>query len=142
VTSDRPIAIRWFHRLILASAIVGIGNILFHYGLLRNMAIASGSSGAGPLLGMILAGLYYLIFRFFIYSRASNIAKWVYVAITAYSIATMWFSMPHVVAVGRSYAIADFISYACQLAATAMLFRADATQWLRRKGSARGYTEG
>ncbi len=124
-------------RFYLAATLVGIANILSHYGALRNLAISKGASPAGPLLGILVLVLSYLIFRFFIYRSRNNVAKWVFVVVTAVSAAMIPLRLSEVAAVGRVYAVFDGLAFALQLAAMAMLFRADAKIWLGRKGDVR-----
>ena len=131
--SDQPKSIRLFNRLNLAATLVGISNILGHYGALRDSAISKGASPAGPLLGILLLLLSYLIFWFFIYRRGSNIAKWVFVVVTAVSVAMIPLKLGETIAVGQFYAVIDGIAFVLQLAAMAMLFRVDAKVWLGRK---------
>lgn len=136
MAGEKPTSIIWFNRLFLASAVVSVGNILAHYGLLRSMAISQGTSPIGPILGIALVMLEYMIFRFFIVSRSSGIAKWVFVAVTAFSVAMVPLNLPAVFGVGRMYAATDIFSYVLELAAAMMLFRKDATRWFRRDRTA------
>lgn len=129
----KPKSIRLFNRFNLAATLIGVANIVTHYGVLRNRAIANGSSPAGPFLGIVLLALSYWIFRFFIYRRGSRIAKWLFVIVTAGAAAMIPFNLGEVLAVGTLYAATDGVAFAAQIAATAMLFRADAGLWLRRK---------
>lgn len=131
--SDRPKSIRSFNEFNLAATLVGICNTLIHYGVLRELAISKGASPAGPLIGILLLILYYLIFWFFIYRRGSGIAKWVFVVVTAVSVALVPYRLGEVLAVGKIYAVIDGIAFASQLAAMAMLFRDEAKDWLNRK---------
>ena len=135
--SNRPKSITLFNRLNLAATLVGIFNILVHYGVLRDSAISKGASPAGPFLGILLLVLSYLIFWFFIYRRGSNVAKWVFVVVTAVSVAMIPLKLGEVIAVGKIYAVIDGMAFALQLAAMAMLFRADSKIWLGRKGDLR-----
>lgn len=131
--SNKPKSITIFNRLNLAATLVGISNILVHYGALRDAAISKGASPAGPFLGILLLVLSYLIFWFFIYRRSSNVAKWVFVVVTAVSAAMIPLQLAEVIAVGQIYAVIDGIAFALQLAAMAMLFRVDSKVWLGRK---------
>ncbi len=130
---NRPKSIRSFNGLNLAATLVGVFNILIHYGILRELAISKGASPAGPFIGILLLILSYLIFWIFIYRRGSGIAKWVFVVVTAVSVALIPFRLGEVLAVGKIYAGIDAIAFASQLAAMAMLFRHDAKDWLNRK---------
>ena len=131
--SNKPKSITLFNRLNLAATLVGIANILVHYGVLRASAISRGASPAGPVLGILLLVLSYLIFWFFIYRRGSNLAKWVFVAVTAVSVAMIPLRLGEVIAVGNVYLVIDGIAFALQIAAMAMLFRVDSKVWLGRK---------
>lgn len=128
--SNRPKSIISFNRLNLAAAVVGVLNIVVHYGTLRNSAISKGGAAAGPLLGIILLILSYLVFWYFIYRRGSNIAKWVFAFVTTVSVAMLPLNLGGIIAVGEVYAVIDGIAFVFQLAATAMLFRIDAKNWL------------
>jgi len=128
--SNRPKSIISYNRLNLAAAVVGVLNIVVHYGTLRNSAISKGEAAAGPFLGIILLILSYLVFWFFIYRRGSNIAKWVFVFVTAVSVAMLPFNLGGVFAIGEVYAVIDGIAFVFQLVAAAMLFQIDAKNWL------------
>lgn len=134
----KPKSITSFNRLNLAATIVGIANIFVHYAVLRNLAISNGASPAGPILGVFFLVLSYLIFWFFIYRRGSNIAKWLFVAVTALSVAIIPFNLHKTVAIGIAYAVIDGIAFAFQIAAMAMLFRGDAKAWLTKKSDHQG----
>lgn len=133
--SAKPKSITLFNRLNLAATLVGIANIFAHYGLLRNLAIANKASPAGPILGILFLITSYLIFWFFIYRRGSNIAKWLFVAVTLIAVALIPFNIRGVVAVGAAYAVIDGIVFILQIAAATMLFRSDAKVWLGQRGN-------
>lgn len=76
-----------------------------------------------------------MIFWFFIYRRGSNIAKWLFVAVAAVSVALIPFNLRGVIAVGVAYTVIDGIAFVLQIAAAAVLFRNDAKAWLNPKGS-------
>mgnify|MGYP001096355641 CR=1 FL=1 len=133
--SAKPKSIILFNRLNLAATLVGILNIFAHYALLRNLAISNGASPAGPILGVFFLIISYLIFWFFIYRRGSNIAKWLFVAMTVISVAMIPFNLREVVAVGVAYTAIDGIAFVLQIAAAAMLFPSDAKAWLSQKGT-------
>lgn len=133
--SVKPKSIRSFDRLNLVATLIGVANIIVHYGVLRTLAISKGASPAGSILAVILLGLSYLIFWFFIYRRGSNIAKWVFVAVTAISVAMIPLNLSEVILVGTAYAISDGVAFLFQLAAAAMLFRQDAALWFARKNN-------
>jgi len=131
--SAKPKSITTFNRLNLAATLVGIVNIFAHYTLLRNLAISDGASPAGPILGVFFLIISYLIFWLFIYRRGSNIAKWLFVALTAVSVAMIPFNLRGVIAVGVVYAVIDCIAFVLQIAAAAVLFRSDVKAWVAPK---------
>jgi multidrug transporter EmrE-like cation transporter len=133
--SAKPKSITLFNRLNLAATLVGIANIFVHYALLRNLAISNGASPAGPILGILFLIISYLIFWFFIYRRGSNIAKWLFVAVTVIFVAMIPFNLRGVVTVGVAYAVINGSAFVLQIAAAAMLFRRDAKAWLGQKGN-------
>jgi multidrug transporter EmrE-like cation transporter len=133
--SMKPKSITSFNRLNFGATLVGIANILIHYATLRNLALSKGASPAGPFLGIVLLALSFLIFWFFIYRRGSNIAKWLFVALTVFSAALIPLNLSETIAVGKTYAVIDGIAFAFHLAAVAMLFRGDTRAWLGRSNS-------
>lgn len=132
--SGKPKSITLFNWFNLAATIVGIANIFGHYALLRNLAISNGASPAGPILGVSLLIISYLIFWFFVFHRGSNIAKWLFVAVTVISMVMIPLHVNDVVAIGLPYAIIDGVAFTFQIAAMVMLFQGDATVWLAQKG--------
>jgi multidrug transporter EmrE-like cation transporter len=134
----KPKSIIQFNRLNVAATLVGIANIFAHYGVLRNLAISEGASPAGPILGVFLYIISYLIFWFFIYRRGSNIAKWVFVALTVSSVAMIPFTLERVLIVGVAYAISDGVAFILQIAAMIMLFQSDAKAWLIQPRNVKG----
>jgi hypothetical protein len=121
--SAKPQSITLFNRLNLAATVVGVLNILFHYGSLRELALSKGASPAGPFVGMVIVVLSYLIFWYFIYRRENKIAKWAFLTVTAFSIIMLPFGFREVLALGADYAVPDLSVFALQLAASAMLIR-------------------
>lgn len=135
MVNSKPASVKAFNQLNLAATLIGIGNILFHYSLLRGMAIAKGTSPAGPMLGVLDLAISYLIFWFFIYRRGSNIAKWIFVILTVLFVALLPSGLREALVVGKVYAATDVFAFALQIVAMAMLFRPDASVWLKGKGA-------
>lgn len=136
----KPRSITLFNRLYLAATVVGIVNIFIHYALLRNLAISKGGSPTGPILGILFLVISYVIFRLFVYRQGSNVAKWLFVAMTVISVVTIPFNLHGVVALGVAYAIIDGIAFVLQIAAMAMLFQSNAKVWLTTKGNHQAIT--
>lgn len=131
----QPQSIIRFSRLFLAS--VGVTALLaalnfpgIRASLLRQDPAAA-SLGDGVLILALALGFAVLaVLWFLIAHRASNIAKWVLVALTALSIA---YQVPMVGAILSSLdpiAILGLVAAVGQIVAIAFLFRADAREWL------------
>jgi hypothetical protein len=131
----KPRSIANFQRLLLFSSLLTVANILIHYAALRSAALANGTSPAGPILGVLIAVGFYTLFRIGIGNLASNIAKWLFVALTAFSLITVPSNLTKVMDVGLSYTLLDCVCFLLQLAATMMLFRKDAKAWLKSEHS-------
>ena len=131
----KPRSIIHFQRLFLGSTLLTIANIFIHYSALRSSALAKGASPAGPILGVIVAMGFYALFRFGIGRIASNVAKWLFVAFTVFSLVQIPINLPETIRIGPSYALLDAFCFVLQLAAATMLFRQDAADWLKGRRS-------
>lgn len=127
----KPKSIANFDRLLLLSSSLTVFNILVHYATLRSTAFANGASPAGPILGVLIAVAFYLLFRIGIGKLASNVAKWFFVAGTAFSLVAVPASLPKTMNIGLSYALLDGVSFLVQVAASIMLFHKDSKAWLK-----------
>jgi hypothetical protein len=119
----------------LAGLFLTILNILLHYNELRSTARAKGASPAGPILGMLIAIIFYAFFRVGIARMASNIMKWVFVIFTAVSVATVPLNFSAVSSVSIVYALLDIACFVLQVTAAYFLFRRDAVKWLKDRRS-------
>lgn len=127
----KPRSIVKFQWLLLTSSLLSVLNILIHYGALRAFALARGASPAGPILGILVAMGFYLLFRVGIGKAASNIAKWLFVALTAFSLVEVPINMSKTMSIGVSYALLDSLCFLLQVAAAVALFQRDASTWLK-----------
>ena len=136
----RPQSIVTFERIYwLTLILAGIAVALNWNGMMR---VAQSQPGVPPSLmtgivigSLIFIGLLALLLWFFIARRASNVAKWIFVAATAYAIWTFvkGLLLPEMPkdALFAINAINQLLSiYCCWL-----LFRPDAAAWLDSKGS-------
>jgi len=127
----KPRSIVNFQRLLLASSLLTVLNIIIHYGALRAFALAKGSSPTGPILGILVALGFYLLFRVGIGKMASNIAKWLFIAFTAISLVAVPINFSKTSSIGLSYALLDSLCFLLQVMAAIALFRGDALTWLK-----------
>lgn len=130
----RPLAITWFGRLYLSSAILSFIFTLVYYPQLRAWTLERGSA-PGAILGVSLLGLLATFaFWYFIAKRASTIAKWVLVVATAVGLASYIAGYQAYLEFGVAYFIIDAMLRLLTLTACAFLFRADAAEWFRNRG--------
>ena len=128
----RPQSIVLFDRLFLASLVLALINAALAYSTLveeveADPALAQIGGGA-IVIGVVLASLLIpLVLWYFIARRASNIAKWLLVALIAIGLFFGNFSFSD----GLSLpAILGLVVTLLQVVAIIMLFRADARAWL------------
>lgn len=127
-TRPRPITL--FARIYWLSVALSVANILTRYAALRAYAISQGTAAAGPAIAILIALLSGLLFWFFIVRRASNVAKWLLVVLSALSL----IQMPQIVSYSRTFGWVYGLTFAASgvalFGAIILLFRADSIAWL------------
>ena len=133
----QPPSIVRFSRLFLAS--VGIATVLtaLNFPAVRYKLVpqdpAAANLGDGVLILAIALSLAALVVLWFLIAhRASNVAKWVLVALTAVTILLQPPNVGAIVASLDPIAVLGLLAGLGQIVAIAMLFRADAREWLGR----------
>lgn len=131
----QPPSIIRFSRLFLAS--VGITALLaalnfpgLKASLLRQDPAAANLGDGVMILALALGIAVLVVLWFLIARRASNVAKWVLVALTAVSIALQVPKVGAIVVSLDPIAILGLLAAVGQIVAIAFLFRADAREWL------------
>jgi hypothetical protein len=131
----QPPSIVRFSRLFLAA--VGITALLaaLNFPGLKASVLrqdpAAASLGDGVLILALALGIAVLVVLWFLIARrASNVAKWVLVALTAVSIALQVPKVGAIVSSLDPIAILGLLVAVAQIVAIAFLFRADAREWL------------
>ena len=133
----RPQSIVLFDRLFLASLVLALINAVLAYSTLLEEVEADpalAQIGGGPIvIGVVLASLLIpLVLWYFISRRASNIAKWLLVALVAGGLFFGEFGFAEGMTVP---AILGLVVTLLQVVAIVLLFRADARAWLEDKAS-------
>ncbi len=128
----RPASITMFDRLFLGALAVGFVNFILNYeSVLEQVEAEPGLAVIGGmpfLIGTLIIGnAINLLLWFLIARRASNVAKWILVVLTGFSLLSL-FSLPEV---GALQAVITLVILALQLAAIYFLFRADAKAWFK-----------
>lgn len=132
-----PLSIKWFSRWFLASVILASAIAALKYPELKSQLIrqepGAASLGDGVLILAVAMGqAVMLVLWFLVAHRASNIAKWVLVALTVVGFALM---LPDLRPSMALLPVLTLLNAASQLIAIALLFRADAREWLGREQS-------
>ena len=130
----QPDSIQTFKWFFLVGAIVPLFAIMIDYSVLRQQALAAGHSPLGPIIGLLFSVAVDLILWSLIVRKASNVGKWIMVAMTALSVLTLPITLGEVTAVSVTYTTLTFLSLAAWIVACALLFRRDARQWLASGG--------
>ncbi len=136
----QPPSIANFSRIFLAA--VGIASLLaaLNYPALKIALLrqdpGAASLGDGVLIMALGLGIaVQLVLWFLIAHRASNVAKWVLVAMTAVSLALQFPKIGAIIASLDPVAILGLMVAVAQIVAIAFLFRADAREWLGHEQS-------
>lgn len=131
----RPVSILWFERLFLLSlALVLVNSVVQYDAFLAQIrsepALAAMGPGNGLAIGVIAISLLIpLILWFFIARRASILAKGMLVVLTVFGLLFVNFDPATMFNPAR---LTSLVVTVLQLAAIALLFRADARAWMNR----------
>ena len=133
----RPPSIVKFERLFLAALALGVISLVVSYEaataqLAREPTLRQlGIGGSEIFLGISAAWLaIYLLLWFLITRKASNVAKWILVILSALG---ALFFVPALAGPWNLGLLLNLAYYALELAAVACLFQADAVAWLKGK---------
>jgi len=138
----RPPSIVTFERLFLGSLALSVIAFIVGYGAMmeqseREPALQQLGLGGGFVTGAFAVGVaVYLLLWFLIARKASRVAKWILVVLSAiglfsflYSLATGEVRLDLSALLGAAY-------YVLEIAAVVCLFRTDANAWFRKEEKA------
>ena len=136
----RPQSIELFEKVYLGSIALGLVNTAFSWGALtaslKTVGDGAMTMGPGVMVGSIALSLVIsLLLWFFIARRASNVAKWIYVVITAIGVFGVLSSLANPLTPKGLTMIGGFVATALQVFAAWLLFKPDAAAWLESKGA-------
>lgn len=128
----QPASIKMFDRLFLGTLALGLLNFALNYETtLAQIETEPGLSAMGGLpflIGILIFGnAINLLIWYFISRRASNVAKWILVVLTAFGLLGL-FSLTEV---GAVQAVMTLVIFGMQLASVYFLFRPDAVAWFK-----------
>ena len=136
----RPHSIILFEKVFLAAVALGIVNSLLSWGTMTAMlddpAMRAAGMGSGFIVfSLVIGTIISLLLWYFIARRASNVAKWIYVAIIALGVLTMVVNFANPAIPKGLYLIGALIVLVLELYAGWLLFRPDAKVWLESRGT-------
>ena len=135
----RPQSIELFEKVYLGSIALGLVNTALSWGALtaslKTVSDGAMKMGPGVMVGSIVIGLVIsLLLWFFVARRASSVAKWIFVVITAIGVFGVLSSLANPLAPKGLTMIGGMIATALQVFAARLLFKPDAVAWLESKG--------
>ena len=135
----RPQSIELFEKVYLGSIALGLVNTALSWGALtaslKTVSDGAMKMGPGVMVGSIVIGLVIsLLLWFFVARRASSVAKWIFVVITAIGVFGVLSSLANPLTPKGLTMIGGMIATALQVFAAWLLFRPDAVAWLESKG--------
>ena|SRR5688572_18206977 len=136
---NRPASIVLFEKLYIAVIIIGVIGVALSWNSLSAMAEAQPgvpeAMGSGILIGALIFGfLIPLLLLYFIARRASNIAKWIFVILTAFSVYSFIATLSNPMVPKGILLAVNVVSLILTLYCAWLLFKPDAKAWLESKG--------
>lgn len=131
----RPASIQWFERIYLATLVIGLGNLLIHFGTLSTVMGNVGSTMTVVMLSFAAGIAISLLFWYLVARRASNIAKWFLVALVVIGLIGLPSGFTMTETLGVPYVAIGALSTVLQVIATALLFTAESRRWFAAKGT-------
>jgi hypothetical protein len=131
----RPESIILFEKVFFASLAVGIATTVIGWEEVKAMLAdpsiqAAGIGGGAVALSLALGIVLPLVLWYFIARRASNVAKWIFVVLTALGLFGLLAALADPSAAKGLQTMASAVSTGLQVAAAWLLFRPDARKWL------------
>ena len=136
---NRPASIVLFEKLYIAVIVIGVIGVALSWNSLSAMAGAQpgvpASMGSGILIGALIFGfLIPLLLLYFIARRASNVAKWIFVVLTAFGVYSFIAGLANPMMPKGLLLAVNVVSLVLTLYCAWLLFRPDAKAWLENKG--------
>jgi hypothetical protein len=136
----RPRSIELFEKVYIAAIAIGLVNLVVSWnqigGMLESPEAQAAGMGPGFLVGISVVSLIIsLLLWYFIARRASNVAKWIYVVLTAIGLFGVLSSLANPLAPKGLAMILSLAATALQVFAAWLLFKPDAKAWLESKGA-------
>ena len=132
---NRPASIVTFERAYLAAIVIGIVNTVLSWSqvnaMLDDPAIKAAGIGTGALIFSVVLGIIIpLVLWYFIARRASNVARWIFVVLTALGVFGFLASLANPMVPKGLGTVLGTLGVGLQIYAAWLLFRPDAVAWL------------
>jgi hypothetical protein len=125
----RPKSIVLFERVVLFSLVLGILNSVLVWDRVTAEAAAQGL-GSGTLVAIqVLTIAIYLLLIWFIARKASPVAKWIYVVLTALGVVAALAGAGKTREMGAATLLITLFQYALLLFSVWLLFKPDSKAW-------------
>lgn len=136
----RPQSIQLFEKVYLGAIAIGLVNTVLSWSqvdaMLADPRMQAAGLGTGTLVfGLIVGILVPLLLWYFIARRASNIAKWIYVVLTALSVFGFLSALANPMVPKGLVTVLGALATGLQVYGAWLLFRPDAAAWLDSKGA-------
>lgn len=136
---NRPDAINTFGKVLLIAIVLGIIRMALSWNAWAALSPypgirAAGAGGFVMMRSMVIGTGLWLLLWYFIVHRASNLAKWVYVAIVGLTVVGMIVGASNPRIPGGLDRIIGLVILGLHGFAGGLLFDKKATAWLRRGG--------
>ena len=136
----RPQSIQLFEKVYLASIAIGLVNAVLSWSqvdaMLADPRMQAAGVGTGTLvLGVVIGILVPLLLWYFIARRASNVAKWIYVVLTAVGLFGFLSALANPMAPKGLITLLGAAATGLQVYGAWLLFRPDAAAWFESKGA-------
>ena len=136
----RPKSIELFEKVYLGAIAVGLVNTFLSWSqvsaMLNDPRMKAVGMGSGTLMfGLVVGILIPLLLWYFIARRASNVAKWIYVALTALGLFGFLSSLANPLVPKGLVTVLGLTAVGLQVYGAWLLFRPDAMAWLESKGA-------
>ncbi len=136
---NRPPSIILFEKVFFASIVISVITLALSWNRMVSTAVAQrpGIAEAAPSVMLVGAAIGIgipILLWYFIARRASNVAKWIFVVLTAISIFSFVSSIANPMIPGTLMIVVGAVTTALQVFAAWLLFKPDARAWLESRG--------
>ncbi|QGN55113.1 hypothetical protein GKE62_11670 [Novosphingobium sp. Gsoil 351] len=135
----RPQSIELFEKVYLGAIVIGLINTALSWSQVNAMLNDPRAQAAGLGTGTLVFGVFVgvlipLLLWYFVARRASNVAKWIYVVLTALGLFGFLSSLANPLVPKGLVTLLGALAVLLQVYGAWLLFRPDAVAWLESKG--------